>query len=65
MLLQSSASTGTLIGPASHPHPTTHPVRPQAATCFCQLSLPTYGDILSLAAGLQQALAHAEGFGQV
>lgn len=35
----------------------------QAATCFYQLSLPEYGDIFSLAAGLHEALAHAEGFG--
>lgn len=35
----------------------------QAATCFYQLCLPEYRDILSLAAGLREALAHAEGFG--
>lgn len=36
---------------------------PQAHTCFYQLVLPEYPDILSMAAGLHEAIASAEGFG--
>jgi hypothetical protein len=35
----------------------------QAHTCFYQLLLPEYPDILSLAAGLHEALANPVGFG--
>lgn len=36
---------------------------PRAHTCFFELVLPDYPDVLALAGGLAEAVAHAEGFG--